>query len=67
MIICRSLSRGGKEFELLGDMIVFKVDHQSFDDSVSDFSLFTMFLLHVLFESLIIPLTLFRCALNIAQ
>ena len=45
MIICPSLSRGGKEFELLGDMIVFKVDHQSFDDSVSDFSLFAMFFL----------------------
>ena len=67
MIICLSLSRGGKEFELLGDMIVFKVDHQSFDDSVSDFSLFSMFSLYVLFESLIIPMTLFRCALNIAQ
>ena len=67
MIICPSLSRGGEELELLGDMITFKVNHQSFDDSVSGFRLFAMFSLHLLFESLILPMTLFRCALNFAQ
>ena len=44
-------------------MIVFKVECQSFDDSVSDFSLFAMFSLILLFESLIIPMTLFFAVL----
>ena len=58
MVICPPLSIEGKELELLGGITHFKVDHQSFDDNVSDFSLFAIFSWHLLFESLIIPMAL---------
>ena len=58
MVICPPLSRGGKELALLGSITDFKVDHQSFDDNVSDFSFFAIFSWHLLFETLIIPMAL---------
>ena len=48
-------------------MTVFKVDHQSFADHVPDLSLFAIFSLGLLFESLIILITLFLIALNLVQ
>ena len=49
------------------NIYLLKVDHQSFDDTISDFSLFAMFSLSLLFESLIKYMTLFRRALNFIQ
>ena len=65
MIICISLSRRGAELDLFGNMTVFKVGHQSFANNVPDFGLFAIFLLELLFEYLIMLMTLFLSALNL--
>ena len=51
----------------MGDIIVFRVDHQSLEVRESDFSILAIFLLHVLFDSFISETTLFLSFLNLSQ
>ena len=67
MEVCPLFSSGGIEDELVGDMTVLRVDHQSLEVNVLELSLFSIVLFRVFLDSRIIVITLLCIALNFRQ